>query len=208
MRGHLLSARKGPWNVGVFPKSHTVFLFVLFRSTSSFFNSVYCLKYSDTFSAQRIILMSVTANSSWWRKIWRMLVLCACNEIYLTQCLSSVYWVTGGRDSDWLRAGRSGDRIPVGARFFALVQTGPGTHPTSYTLGTGSFPGVKRLRRGANHSPLLASRSRELKLYHYTTLGFRVCYAVPLPLPLLSHYTSTCFGLANSPSSGGSNVYM
>jgi hypothetical protein len=25
---------------------------------------------------------------------------------------------------------------------------------------------------------------------------------------LLSHYTSTCFGLASCPSSGGNNVYM
>ena len=45
----------------------------------------------------------------------------------------------------WLRAGRSGDRIPVGggARFSAPVQTGPGAHPASYTMRTGSFPGVK-----------------------------------------------------------------
>ena len=47
------------------------------------------------------------------------------------------------RYSDSLRAGRSGDRIPVGARFSAPVQTGPGAHPASYTMGTGSFPGVK-----------------------------------------------------------------
>ena len=45
--------------------------------------------------------------------------------------------------SDWLRAGRSGDRIQVEARFSAPVQTGPGAHPASCTMGTGSFPGVK-----------------------------------------------------------------
>jgi hypothetical protein len=44
---------------------------------------------------------------------------------------------------DWIRAGRSGDRIPVGARFFAHVQTGPGAHPAFCTMGTGSFPGGK-----------------------------------------------------------------
>ena len=46
-----------------------------------------------------------------------------------------------------LRAGRSGDRIPVEARFSAPVQearfsapvqTSPGAHPASCTLGTGS----------------------------------------------------------------------
>ena len=30
-----------------------------------------------------------------------------------------------------------------GARFSAPVQTGPGAHPASCTVGTGSFPGVK-----------------------------------------------------------------
>jgi hypothetical protein len=62
--------------------------------------------------------------------------------------------------SDWLRAGRSGDRIPVGARFYAPVQTGPGSHPASCTMGTGSFPGAKRPGRGADHPPILAPRSR------------------------------------------------
>jgi len=41
------------------------------------------------------------------------------------------------RYSDSSRAGRSGDRIPVEARFSAPVQTGPGAHPASYTVGTG-----------------------------------------------------------------------
>jgi hypothetical protein len=45
--------------------------------------------------------------------------------------------------SDWLRAGRSGDRIPVRARFSAPVQTGPGVHPVYCTLGTGYFPGAE-----------------------------------------------------------------
>jgi len=45
--------------------------------------------------------------------------------------------------SDSLLAGRSGDRIPVRARFSAPVQTGPGTHPASYTKGYRVFPGGK-----------------------------------------------------------------
>jgi hypothetical protein len=51
-------------------------------------------------------------------------------------------------------AGRSGDRIPVGARFSAPVQTDPGAHPASYTMGTGSFLRVKRPGRGVDHPPL------------------------------------------------------
>jgi hypothetical protein len=48
-----------------------------------------------------------------------------------------------GPGSNWLRAGRSGDQIFLGARFSAPVQTGPEAHPASCTMGTGSFPGVK-----------------------------------------------------------------
>jgi hypothetical protein len=47
----------------------------------------------------------------------------------------------------------AGDRIPVGAGFFAHVQNGPEVHPASCTMGTRSFPGVKRPRRGADHPP-------------------------------------------------------
>jgi hypothetical protein len=70
-------------------------------------------------------------------------------EVY-TQIFKTHYSTAHG---DWLRAGRSGDRIPVGSRFFAYVQTGPGAHPASCTMGTGSFPGVKRPGRGADHPP-------------------------------------------------------
>jgi len=54
--------------------------------------------------------------------------------------------------SDWLRAGRYGDRILVEARFSAPVQTGPGAHPASCTMGTGSFPRVKS-GRGVTLTP-------------------------------------------------------
>ena len=41
--------------------------------------------------------------------------------------------------------GLDGPRIQSwwGARFSAPVQTGPGTHPVSCTMGTGSFSGIK-----------------------------------------------------------------
>jgi hypothetical protein len=50
-------------------------------------------------------------------------------------------------------AGPSGDRIPVEARFSAPVQTGPGDHPASCTMGTGSFLVVKRPGRDPDPSP-------------------------------------------------------
>jgi hypothetical protein len=52
------------------------------------------------------------------------------------------------RDSYLLRAVRSGDRIPVKTRFSAPVQTDRVAHPASYTMGTASFPGLKRPGRG------------------------------------------------------------
>jgi hypothetical protein len=54
---------------------------------------------------------------------------------------------------DSLRAGRSGVRIPVEARFPAPVQTGSEAHPAYYTKGIGSFLGVKRPERGVDHPP-------------------------------------------------------
>ena len=46
------------------------------------------------------------------------------------------------------------DRIPIGTRFSASLQTGPGAHPASCKMGTGSFPGGKvRPGRAADQSP-------------------------------------------------------
>jgi hypothetical protein len=50
------------------------------------------------------------------------------------------------RYSDSLQAGRSGDQIPVGAKFSAPIQTGSGAQPASCTMGTGSFLGGKAAR--------------------------------------------------------------
>ena len=68
-----------------------------------------------------------------------------------------------------------------GARFSAPVRTVPGAHPASYTMGTGSFPVVRRPGSGVDHSPYLALRLK--KEYGYTS--------TPLP-PLLFHGLFWC----------------
>jgi len=59
-----------------------------------------------------------------------------------------------------LRAGRSGDRIPVGGEIFPHVLADPGAHPASYTYNKYrvSFPGVKRPGRGVDHPTPLVPR--------------------------------------------------
>jgi len=63
--------------------------------------------------------------------------------------------------SDSLQARQSGDRIPVAVRFSAPVQIGPVFHPTSYKMGTGSFPGVERRGRGVDTRHHLAPRVKK-----------------------------------------------
>jgi hypothetical protein len=57
-----------------------------------------------------------------------------------------------------------------GARFSAPVQTGPGAHPASCTMGTGSFLGVES-GRGVTLTPhpFLVPRSKNrVELYFYS----------------------------------------
>jgi hypothetical protein len=75
-------------------------------------------------------------------------------------------WV--GRDSSVGIATRYGLDDPGiespgggGARFSIPVQTGPRAHPASYTMGTGSFQGVKRPGHGVDHPPHLAPKLKK-----------------------------------------------
>jgi hypothetical protein len=70
--------------------------------------------------------------------------------------ITNVIIRTLGRDSSVVivtRYGLDGQGIETGggARFSAPVQTGAGAHPSSYTMGTESFPGVKRPGRDVGH---------------------------------------------------------
>jgi len=71
-----------------------------------------------------------------------------------------------GRDSSVGTATRYGLDGPGiesrrGERFSAPIQTGPGAHSASCTVGTGSFSGVKRLGRSNEHPPHLVPRLKK-----------------------------------------------
>ena len=63
--------------------------------------------------------------------------------------LATCYRLDGlGLESQW------------GARLSTNIQTGPVAHPASYTMGTGSFPGVKQPWRG-DHPPPSSAEVKE-----------------------------------------------
>ena len=71
-----------------------------------------------------------------------------------------------GRDSSvgiGTRYGMDGPGIESrwGRDFSSPVQTGPGAHPASCTVGTVSFPGVKRPGRGVDHPPPYGAEVKE-----------------------------------------------
>jgi hypothetical protein len=71
-----------------------------------------------------------------------------------------------------LRVGQSGDRMPVGARSSAPVQTDPGAHPDSCKMDTGSFSGIK-YGRGVllTTHPLLVPWSRKSRAIPLSPTG-------------------------------------
>jgi len=68
-----------------------------------------------------------------------------------------------------------------GARFSVPIQTDPGAHPVSCTMGTGSFPGVRRPGSGVDHPPWSSTEvkgSAELYLYPPPLWVFVACSKV------------------------------
>ena len=89
-----------------------------------------------------------------------------------------------------LRAGRSGIESRWG-RDFPPVQTGPGAHPASCKMGTGSFPGVK-CGRGVRLTTLPPSCAVETKSgslnFLEPTRPVQTSNGTALPLPLSPLY--------------------
>jgi len=71
------------------------------------------------------------------------------------------YWLDGpGIEFRW------------GGGLSSPVQTGPGVHPASYTMGTGSFLGVKWLGPGVDHPhPSSPEVKERVELYFYSPSG-------------------------------------
>jgi hypothetical protein len=65
-----------------------------------------------------------------------------------------------------------------GARFSAPVQTGSVANLASYTMGTGSFPGVEWLGHGVNH-PLLSSAEVKVRVELYLYSASALSWPLP-----------------------------
>jgi len=69
----------------------------------------------------------------------------------------------------WYGLGGPGIESQWGARFFAPVQTGPGTHPAPYKMGMGSLPAVKRPGHDVDHlTPSNAEVKERVEPYFYS----------------------------------------
>jgi hypothetical protein len=82
---------------------------------------------------------------------------------------------------DLLRVGRFGDRMGGGS---TSIQTVPGVCPASCTVGTRSFPGLKRPRRAVDHAPPSSADIKErVEVYLYSPSGIS-CPFIGRTLPL------------------------
>jgi hypothetical protein len=93
--------------------------------------------------------------------------------------IATHYWLDGpGIESRWEE------------RVSAPVQTGCEAHRASYTMGTGSFPGVKWPGRCVDHTPPSSAEVKErVELYLCSSSGPSwpvLGWSLPLPLPLPS----------------------
>ena len=95
-----------------------------------------------------------------------------------------------------LRAGRYVVLIPVCTRFSTLVQSGPGAHAASYTIGTWSLSGgVNRPGRGVYHRSHLTSKLKKEQNYNCTPQDLHsLLWGSFLPLlPLTNNSAATSY---------------
>jgi hypothetical protein len=146
---------------------HVDVTWVYLTSNCAIFRALNHFPFNNQFRSVRVILTKKKATISF-------------DHISLSVCLSTRnnlaptgrIFIKFRRYNDSLRAGRSGDRIPVWSKFSASVQTRPGAHPSSYTMGTGSFPGVKRPGCTVYHPPPSSAEVKEgVELYIYFPSG-------------------------------------
>ena len=173
--------RVSPWHSDVTPGQHCCLLpYFVFRPTLSHWTN--CPHFVEPKSSLPCSQQRAT---------------CLCHEPDQSNSFENVnlvyLWLQLSRYSDSLQAGRSGDRIPVGARFSAPVQTGPGVHPASCTMGSGSFPGVKLPEAWRWPS----TSSGDVKEYSYTSTPLcafmaccRVTFTFSVGLHCLKHAVS------------------
>jgi hypothetical protein len=93
-------------------------------------------------------------------------ILKTCNLCRISRLFTCIYYVDSGPGSSVgivTGYGLDGPGIESrwGTRFSAPVQTGPGAHPATCTMGSGSFPGVESGRDVTlTPHPLLVPRSK------------------------------------------------
>jgi len=128
------------------------------------------------------------------------------------------YWV--GRDSSVGVATRYGLDVPgfeswLG-EIFRTVQTGFESHPVSFSVGTGFFPGVKRPGRGVGHPPPSSADALErVELYFCSRFGPSwpiLGWTLPLPLSLIFFFCvsqkKSIFKLVFYPNQRGTEVVL
>ena len=70
----------------------------------------------------------------------------------------------------------------MGVRFSTPVQTGPGAHPASSAMGTGSFPRGKERPGCGPLTPSSAVGHERVELYFYSPYGLYGLYRASVPV--------------------------
>jgi len=132
--------------------------------------------------------------------VWCVCVWCVCVWfVCMCVCVFTRVWIAQSY-SDSLRAGRPGDRIPVGTRFSAPVQTGRVDHPASYTMCTGSSRVQSGWRRGVDYPPPFSYTSTPP--YTTPTLGLRGWFRVKFTCTVLYDIHSRRKGISYKQQNG------